>query len=131
MNAPPTEPLRSSSRIIGIALLCAGVVIVAAMLETRFAIGSPARLALALAQAAATAALIVAIYRNITRLDEFLQRIMLEGLALAFAGTGLLASGYGFLERAGMPRIDWGMWTWPTMVLLWAIGLVVAKRRYR
>ena len=131
MNTPTPNALHGSRRVITIALLCAGVVLVAAAFEKRFAPASPARLALALVQAGATAAVIVAIYRNIMQLDELLHRIMLEALALAFAGTGLLAAGYGFLERAGLPRIDWGLWQWPAMVVLWAVGLVIAKWRFR
>ena len=131
MNAPLPESSGRPPRIIGIALVCAGVVLAAAAFERRFSMGSPARIAFALAQAAATAVMIVAIYRNITRLDELQQRIMLEALALAFAGTGLLASGYGFLEEAGLPHFEWGVWAWPVMVIFWAIGLVISKWRYR
>ena len=131
MNESPSHPPRGIPRVIFVALVCAGVVIAAAALQSSFAFGSPGRVGLALAQAGATAAVIVAIYRNITRLDELQQRVMLEALALAFAGMGVLASGYGFLERAGLPRIDWGLWTWPAMVILWAAGLVIAKWRYR
>jgi len=117
--------------IIAIALACAGAILVAASFERGFAPGTPGRIALALVQVAATVTTVVAIARTIARLDAMLQRVMLEAFAIAFAGAGLLASGSGFLERAGLPRIDWGLWMWPVMVVLWAVGLVIARARYR
>ena len=120
----PSHPSRSRPRIILVALVCAGVILIAAGFQKHFPMGSPWRIAMAVVQALATATVIV-------RSDEMQQRIMLEGLALGFAGAAVLASTYGFLEHAGLPRLDWGLWMWPVMVVLWAIGLVIAKRRYR
>jgi len=45
--------------------------------------------------------------------------------------TGVLATGYGFLVSAGLPNIDWGTVIWPAMVGFWALGVVIASRRYR
>ena len=49
----------------------------------------------------------------------------------AFAATGVLLTAWGFLEKAGVPAFQWGIWGWPVMVVLWASGLVVLGRRYR
>jgi hypothetical protein len=59
------------------------------------------------------------------------QRIQLEALAFSFAGTGVLATAYGFLVTAGLPDIDWGAAVWPAMCVLWAIGLAISSRKYQ
>jgi Kef-type K+ transport system membrane component KefB len=118
-------------RIIALALVAAAVMIVAARLSRGFPLGSPVRIGLALVQGAASAWVIVSIVRGIRGLDELQQKIQLEALAFAFAGTGLLASAYGFLVNAGLPDIDWGTLVWPAMTALWAIGVLLASRRYR
>jgi len=114
-----------------LALVAAAVMIVAARVSRGFPLGSAVRIGLALLQAAASALVIVSIVRGIRRLDELQQKIQLEALAFAFAGTGLLASSYGFLVNAGLPDIDWGTLVWPAMTALWAFGVLLASRRYR
>ena len=71
------------------------------------------------------------LFQSLRGVDEMWQRIHLEALAFAFAGTGILASAYGFLENAGLPRLDWGAIIWPAMAGLWALGIALACRRYR
>jgi len=68
---------------------------------------------------------------QITRLDEMQRRIHLEALSLAFAGTGIFATAYGFLVSAGLPDLEWGVVLWPGMVVLWVVGLLLAHRRYQ
>ena len=118
-------------RLIALALVAAAVMIGAARIAHGFPLGSAARIGLALVQGAASAFVIVSIARGIRRLDELQQKIQLEALAFAFASTGVLASGYGFLQNAGLPDIDWGTLVWPAMVGLWATGVLIASRRYR
>jgi hypothetical protein len=118
-------------RFIAFALGCAVLVMGAALLARSFERGSSARLALAVVQGLATGAVIVTSMLRIRRLDEMQQRVQLEALALAFAGTGVLGTAYGFLVNAGLPDIEWGALVWPVMVGLWAIGLLFANRRYR
>ena len=118
------------ARIIALALCCAAVMIVAARASHGFPHGSAIRIGLALLQGGASAVVIVSVMRRIRQLDELQKTIQLEGLAFAFAGTGVLASGYGFLVGAGLPDIDWGTLVWPAMVALWAIGVMIASRRY-
>jgi len=79
----------------------------------------------------ASSVVIVIAILSIRSMDEMQQRIQLEALAIAFAGTGILATTYGFLQNAGLPPIEWGMWIWPAMVGLWALALTFASRRYR
>ena len=114
-----------------LALGAAAVIIVAAIVAKGYPKGSAVRIALALVQGIATGFVVVMPWWQLRRLDEMLQRIQLEALSIAFFATGLLAAGYGFLESAGLPHIDWGTVIWPVMVGLWALGLIIAWRRYR
>jgi hypothetical protein len=66
-------------------------------------------------------------FRN---LDELQRRIELEGLAFAFVGTCLLTLTWGFLQNAGVPQAD-VIWVAPLAIVLRAIGLQIAGRRYR
>ena len=118
-------------RYIVLALVMALVIVAAAVGMKPFPRGSTARIAFALIQGAATAVVIIVPWRGNKRLDEMQQRIQLEALSIAFVGTAVLCSTYGFLENAGLPHVEWGGFIWPVMVLLWAIGTVIACRRYR
>lgn len=118
-------------RYIVLALVMALVIVGAALGMKPFPRGSTERIALALVQGAATAVVIVVPWRGLRQLDEMLQRIQLEALSIAFVGTAVICSAYGFLENAGLPHVDWGGFIWPVMALLWAIGTVIACRRYR
>jgi hypothetical protein len=128
---PTPETLRWNRRFLLFSLAAGVIVIAAAWYGKQFPLRSPVRIAMALVQGAATGAIIIGSARSIRRLDELQQRIQLHALAIAFAGTGLLATAYGFLVNAGLPDIDWGEIVWPAMVGLWVIGLIIANRRYR
>ena len=118
-------------RFLSAALAAAVVIVGAAWLGRDLPRGDPWKLALALAQAGATTVVVVMTVRGIRRLDELQRRIQLEALAAAFAGTAILVTTWGFLEVAGAPEVRWGLWIWPAMTVLWAGGLLVARRRYR
>lgn len=118
-------------RYILLALAMAVVIVAAALGMKPFPPGSTQRIAFALVQGAATAVVIVMPWRGLKQLDEMQQRIQLEALSIAFVGTAVLCSTYGFLENAGLPHLEWSGFIWPVMVLLWAIGTVIACRRYR
>lgn len=120
-----------SPRFIAFTLACAALVVLAALLSRSYPRGSSMRIVLALVQGLATGLVIVTSMLRLRRLDEMQQRVQLEALALAFAGTGVLATMYGFLVNAGLPDIEWGALVWPVMVALWAVGLLYANRRYR
>lgn len=137
MNLPDCDPetrkqaARWSRRYILLSIGVALLIVAAAWVGRQLPLRSPARIAVALVQGVASAALVVAIVRPIRFYDELQRRIQLEALAFAFAGTAIVGSTYGFLIKAGLPQIDWGAWIWPGMVVLWVIGLVIATRRYR
>lgn len=70
-----------------------------------------------------------AFLRFFHRIDELQKRIQLEAFALSFGVTCVVAFGYGVLEYAGFPALNW---TWvPTfMMVVWGIGTAIASRRY-
>lgn len=132
IQSATSKPAATSNRfVIGAALAAAAVILGAALAAKQFERGSAARIALAVVQGLASASAVILPVRSIRGLDEMQQRIHLEALAFAFAGTGVLTTMFGFLANAGLPAIDWGTYVWPLMVLLWAIGVLVAHRRYR
>jgi hypothetical protein len=132
MSSATMKPAATSSRfVIWAALAAAAVIIGAALAAKQFERGSAARIALAVLQGLASASAVILPVRSIRGLDELQQRIQLEALAFAFAATGVLTTMYGFLTSAGLPAIEMGTYVWPAMVMLWAIGVALAHRRYR
>ena len=67
--------------------------------------------------------------RLFRRLDELEQRVALESLAFAFGATVLITFGYGFLQTAGLPDINW-LFVWPVMGICWILGFCIARRRW-
>ena len=118
------------SRVILTALGVAAWLIASAWLG-RMLVGDPAvRLLLALGQAGALAALVLVIRRSITRLDELARQIHYQALAVAAAVMVTAISGWAFLERAGLPHIDWSVYAAPAFVLAWASGVIRIARSY-
>lgn len=72
---------------------------------------------------------IIAIIRQLRRLDELQRRIQFEALAISFMGTAFITFGYGFLQLVGFPPVSWFA-VWPIMAVLWLAGLWFSKRRY-
>ena len=62
--------------------------------------------------------------------DELDRRIMMEALVVSFWGTLIGTQVYALLQRAGLPDLNWA-WVGALMVVLWSVGMAVAKRRYR
>jgi hypothetical protein len=116
--------------LLGVLLAAAGTVALA-LVARGLEKGSAPRFALAVAQAALMAAVIGGSVLVIGGLDELQRRIHHEALALAFAATGALVTGYAFLEKAGLPPVFWTLWAWPLMVALWMAGLLIVRRRYQ
>ena len=62
--------------------------------------------------------------------DELQQRIQLLSIVFSAVATGLLTFAYGLLERLGYPHFDTGL-ILPLMVVLWIIGMLYFKWRFR
>jgi len=131
MSGEGGSACRATKNQILIALAAAAVILAAALVGRGYPKGSGMRLALAIVETLATAVCLIVPAWSVGRLDELQRKIQLEALALAFIGTGILGAGYGFLQAAGVAPSGWGGFIWPAMVGLWAIGYVVASRRYR
>jgi len=73
------------------------------------------------------------IVNMLRRVDELQRRIQLEAIGFAFAATVIVAMLVDLLQQARIaPVVHWG-WggLWAAMAVLWALGNVVAVRRYR
>ena len=70
-----------------------------------------------------------AFMRMFRNLDELQRRIQLEAVAFSFLATCLITLTWAFLQNAGLPRFDVS-WVAPLLILLWSLGLGIAKRRY-
>ncbi len=62
--------------------------------------------------------------------DEFQQRIQLLSIGFSAAATGLLTFAYGLLETIGYPPFPLAL-ILPLMVILWIIGMLYFKWRFR
>jgi hypothetical protein len=68
--------------------------------------------------------------RALSRLDELQKRIQMQAFGFSLGATALLTFGYGFLEGAGFPHLNW-TYVLPLMALLWAVGTAIFRWRYR
>jgi hypothetical protein len=75
--------------------------------------------------------LVAVIVRTIRQLDEFLRRVHLEAIAIAFLLTVLAASVYEDLQKAHVVgSLNVGI-VWIFMAAFYGIGYFVAARHYR
>lgn len=68
--------------------------------------------------------------RALARLDEMQKRIQMQAFGFSLGGTALLTFGYGFLEGAGLPHLNW-TYILPMMAVLWGLGAAIFSWRYR
>ena len=122
----------SRLQLFGLALL-AGVLMIAASLVNRLADpGAALRVALAIVPVLPLAALAWAIMRAIASLDELQRRIQLDAMSAVFVSGIFVAVIYGQLQHAqiGLPDLNWAYF-YPVQLVSWAIGYLVASRRYQ
>jgi hypothetical protein len=111
--------------LIGLAIVALGY------FGRRFPVGTGVRLTVATIQALLLGAIVVRTVLSIRRLDELLLKVHLESIAISFTIFASLISGWAMLEKAGAPSIEWGVWAWPIMALLWCVAVVIRGRQYR
>jgi hypothetical protein len=63
-------------------------------------------------------------------LDELQRRIQLEAVAFSFIATCLITITWAFQQPAGLPRFD-VIYVAPLLILLWSLGVAMARRRYQ
>ncbi len=73
---------------------------------------------------------LLAFMRMFRGLDELERRIQFEAVAFSFLATCLITLTWAFQQNAGLPRFDVSFVA-PLLILLWALGLAIAKRRYQ
>jgi hypothetical protein len=79
----------------------------------------------------APAAFVVWLFlRALARLDEMQKRIQMQAFGFSLGATALVTFGYGFLEGAGLPHLNW-TYVVPLMAVLWALGAAIFSWRYR
>jgi len=128
----PRNPFRCYDRTYLLRALGAAVLVVALAFVARgHPPGSGTRLAIGAVQAAIMAWIVIYTMAAIRKLDELMQRIHLEAMAISFTLSGAVFVAYGILDRAGLPSIAWGKWSWVLMVGLWALGVAIRRRHYR
>ena len=114
----------------GALLLYAALLVGANMLERAIDPSGGLKLAINLVPMIGALAGAWAVMRGLWRLDEMQRRIQFDAIAMSFLGTALITFGWGFAEGAGLPRLQ-AFAVWPIMGVLWALGMVIAQRRYR
>jgi len=102
-----------------------------ALVVRHFPRGSPARFVGAALESLGFAWMFTRTVLALRSLDELQRHIHLIAIAIAFTLTGVLVVSLGFFEKAGMPRLSWGLWLFPSMIIVWWISVVVLDRRYR
>ena len=119
----------SLAQFVWAGVFCAGAVVSVVLLRL-FRLSLPLRIGVVLLAILPGVLYILTMIRDVRRLDELQQRIYLEAISVAFAGTFLFAILYPTLRKAGfVPSMS------PTelsvvMVALATASYLVAKRRY-
>ena len=106
---------------MGMGLLAYSVLLWASMQLTSAYPDALWRFPVALAPMAPFVYGIFACVRYVQRIDEFQRIVALEALAIAFGGTAAITFGYGFLELAGLPHVNW-TFVWAGHGSLLAVG---------
>lgn len=131
-EAPPIRAanrryhLRLAAAILAYALVLAGVIVAI----NSDAVGGPLRFVVAGLPMLPLLGVPVALSAWLRETDELQRRTALEGLAIGFAAGSILTFGYGFLQLVGAPDASW-FFVWPVYAASWAIGGMIAQRRYR
>lgn len=120
---------RTYAKEFGLAMLAYAATLVLSIVLINAAPTAPWRYAVALLPMIPAVGVLVAVLRQLRRMDELQRQIQFEALAFAFAGTALITFGYGFVENVGLPHLSW-FFVWPIMAVLWVIGSAIAARRY-
>ncbi|HYP42232.1 MAG TPA: hypothetical protein VEX13_17885, partial [Chloroflexia bacterium] len=110
-------------------MIAYGLVLVASILILKASTDEWWRVPVALAPVVPAIFGLLAFVRFLGRIDELERRIQLEAIGFGFGGTAVLTFGYGFLENAGFPHLNW-VYVFPIMIFLWGIGLAIARRKY-
>jgi hypothetical protein len=114
----------------GLAMLAYLMVLVGSVVVVQANPGAGWRYFVVLLPVAPAAFVIWLFVRALARLDEMQRRIQMQAFGFSLGATALLTFGYGFLEGAGLPHLNW-TYVLPLMAVLWALGAAIFTWRYR
>lgn len=124
-----------TARMIGLALLSAGLIVAVALLDRAGVIPSSLRLVAGLVPCVPLVFWYLRISRWLKEIDELERTIHLEALVVQFALTGVLVMSYGMLARLRVTpdfRItDVFPFLWLGMFVFWHFGLWAVRRKYQ
>ena len=129
---PAARPFRCFNlRVLLVALAVAALVLGASWIGRGYPLRSAPRILAGLIKVAAFLWLTLEVIRSIRRLDELEQRIHVDALAIAGTITVIGVGSWGFLEKAGLPAVEWSKWILSMLSVGWALAVVWIGRRYR
>jgi uncharacterized protein YacL len=128
MTNSSSRPLVGFSVALGI--LLASVICVSWLLETR-ELSLPVRIAVALVPPAVWVFCLIFLLRLISSLDEFIKRVHLEALAIAFTGVAVAIMVCEYMRKAGLISHLKPDHVLVIMMVLLLVGYFVAWRRYQ
>lgn len=130
MTSQPSPPL--ARVLVSIGLLVVAVTLCTWLLRSPdVSLAREARLAVALAPVPVALWVIIEYVRLIRRSDEFLRRVTLESLAIAYPLALLIGMGVEYLQKGGfIPGANVGR-VWPIQALLLLPAYLYAHWRYR
>ena len=114
----------------GLAMLAYLMVLVGSVVVVQANPGADWRYVVVLLPVAPAAFVLWLFVRALARLDEMQKRIQMQAFGFSLGATALLTFGYGFLEGAGLPHLNW-TYVLPLMAALWAVGAAIFTWRYR
>jgi hypothetical protein len=115
---------------ISIGILLVSVFAVSWVLETQ-EMSKAARVAIALVPPAIYVFNLIYLLRLISNLDEFLRRIHLEALAIAFTGVAVAIMACEYMRKAGLISSLKPDYVLIIMMVLLLVGYFIAWRRYQ
>lgn len=125
---------RTGDRVVAlivVAALAIGIDLITWLIFSRFNPGRTVTRILAVLPFPGNVALIVMVFRAITRLDEFKKRIHLEAVLFAFLTTLLAVLAFCSLRVARLVGQLHGAHVLWLMIITYAGGYVLALRRYK
>ncbi len=76
------------------------------------------------------AGVLSAIVRMTLRSDELRRQVVINASAIAFGATLFITMTLGFLENAGIARLNWAF-VWPIGLFSWVAAVAILNRWYR
>ena len=132
MTESKSSPVPKGGRVVWLGLLWLAMYFGARMILKQDGLGTGIRVGIALLPVPVFAAFLWHAIRSIRGADEFVRRIHLEALAMAFPLTLLLLTTLALMQRAvALSFEDWSYaHVWVYLPIFYLGGLTLAHRRY-